>query len=105
MNKPKISSGSWHRKKEYGNAKIVVFQYEVKFCYDTFHPFQNTQEFNTLRPVQNGRNFPDNSLRCISLNEKVWILNKISLKVVPKGPINNISVLVQITAWWWTAII
>ena len=35
----------------------------------------------------------------ILLNENVWIMIKISLKVVPKGPINNIPGLVQIMAW------
>ena len=33
------------------------------------------------------------------MNENVWILIKISLKFVPKGPINNIPALVQIMAW------
>ena len=32
-------------------------------------------------------------------NENVWITNKISLKFVPKGQINNIQSLVQIIAW------
>ena len=32
-------------------------------------------------------------------NENIWIPIKISLKFVPKGPINNISALVQIMAW------
>ena len=32
-------------------------------------------------------------------NENVWILIKISLNVFAKGPINNISALVQIMAW------
>ena len=31
--------------------------------------------------------------------ENVWISSKISLKFVPKGPINNIPALVQIMAW------
>ena len=35
----------------------------------------------------------------LNLNENVWISIKISLKFVPKGPINNIPVLVQIMAW------
>ena len=35
----------------------------------------------------------------IFLNENVWIPIKFSLKFVPKGPINNISALVQIMAW------
>ena len=45
----------------------------------------------------------------IFLNENVWIPIKLSLKCVPKGPINNIPALVQIMAWrrpgdldqWW----
>ena len=32
--------------------------------------------------------------KCIFLNENVWILIEISLKFVPKGPINNIPALV-----------
>ena len=34
--------------------------------------------------------------RCIFLNENAWIPVKISLKYVPKSPINNIPTLVQI---------
>ena len=37
--------------------------------------------------------------KCIFLNENVWIPIKISLKFVPKGPINNIQAMVQIMAW------
>ena len=55
--------------------------------------------FNTLRPRQNGRHFPDDILKWIFLNENVWISIKISLKFVPKGLINNILTLVQIMAW------
>ena len=54
---------------------------------------------NSLRPKQNGRHFPDDSLKCIFLNENVWIPIKTSLKFVPKGPINIIPALVQIMAW------
>ena len=54
---------------------------------------------NTLRPRQNGCHFADNIFKCIFLNENVIILAKISLKFVPKGPINNIHALVQIMAW------
>ena len=55
--------------------------------------------FSTLRPRQNGRRFPDDSFKCIFLNENAWISIKISLKFVPKGPMNNIPALVQIMAW------
>ena len=54
---------------------------------------------NTLRPRQNGRHFTDNIFKCIFLNKSVCILIKISLKFVPKGPIDNIPALVQIMAW------
>ena len=54
---------------------------------------------NTLRPRQDGRHFPDDIFKCIFLNENVWIPIKISLKFVPKVPINDIPALVQIMAW------
>ena len=38
-------------------------------------------------------------VKCIFLNENVWTPIKISLKFVPKSPINNIPALVQIMAW------
>ena len=54
---------------------------------------------NTLRPRRNGQHFPDDSFKHIFFNENVWISLNISLKFVPKGPINNIPALVQIMAW------
>ena len=54
---------------------------------------------NTLRPRQHGRHFPDDIFKCIFLNEHVKISIKMSLKFVPKGPINIIPALVQIMAW------
>ena len=44
----------------------------------------------------------DDIFKWIFLNENVWISIKISLKFVPKGPINNIPALVQIMAWRWS---
>ena len=55
--------------------------------------------FNTLRPRQIRRHFPDYISKCIFLNENVWILIEISLKYVPEDSINNIAALVQIMAW------
>ena len=43
--------------------------------------------------------FPDDIFKCNFLNENAWISIKISLKFVPKGPINNIPALVQLMAW------
>ena len=54
---------------------------------------------NTLRPRQNGRHFADDIFKCIFLHENVSIAIKISLKFVPKGPINNIPALVQPMDW------
>ena len=56
--------------------------------------------FNTLRPKQNGRHFfTDDMFKRIFSNENVWIAIKISLKFVPKGPINKIPALFQIMVW------
>ena len=41
----------------------------------------------------------DNIFKWIFLNENVIISIEITLKSVPKGPINNIPALVQIMAW------
>ena len=52
---------------------------------------------NTLRPRKDAHHFADDIF--IFLNENVLISVKISLKFVPKGPINNIPALIQIKAW------
>ena len=45
--------------------------------------------FNTLRPRQNGCNFPDDIFKCMFLKENVSTTIKISLDIVPRGPITN----------------
>ena len=59
----------------------------------------NPQGVNTLRPRQNGRHFADDIFKRIFFNENVWISIKISLKFVPKGPINIIPAMFWIMAW------
>ena len=57
---------------------------------------------NSSPPGQNGSLFADDIFRCISVNEKFCILGvKISLKFVPRGPIDNnqAQALAQIMAW------
>ena len=49
---------------------------------------------NTLRQRQHGPHFADDIFECIFVNETCCILIQISLKLVDKGPINNISALV-----------
>ena len=56
---------------------------------------------NTLRPRQDGRHFPGEVLKCIFLNENVYISLKISMKFVPQVWINDIPALVQIMPWRW----
>ena len=55
-------------------------------------------ELIRLRPRQNGRHCTDDPFKRIFLNESVRILIQISLKFVPKRPINNILALIQIMA-------
>ena len=43
---------------------------------------------NTLRLREIGGHFADDIFKCIFLTENVWIPIEISLKFVPKGPIN-----------------
>ena len=50
--------------------------------------------FNSPPPGQNGHYFAHGIFRCIFVNEKFFILMKISLKFVPKGTINTNPALV-----------
>ena len=73
---------------------IICDEYlEQTLCYDKHN---KSKRFNTLRPRQNGRHSADDILKCIFLNENVWILIKISLKFVPRDPSNNIPASFQI---------
>ena len=56
-----------------------------------------TNLLKTLRLRQNGHNFTD-IFKWIFLNENLWISLKTSRNFVPKGPLDNNS-LVQIMAW------
>ena len=61
--------------------------------------WRNLVWLNTLRQRQNGRDFADNIFKCTFLNENVGISISVSLKFVPKCPIDNIPALVQLMAW------
>ena len=85
----------------------ISVTFQSKYMYNSFYKRKWNlkilsakwhQSVNTLRPRQNGRHFPD-GFKWIFLNENVWISIEVSLKFVPKGPINNIPALVQIMAW------
>ena len=55
--------------------------------------------FNTLIPRQNGRHFADDIFKIIFQYGICRVFNKISLKFLPKGPINNNPALVQVMLW------
>ena len=60
------------------------------------HQDISSHGINTLGLRQNSHHFRVNIFKCIFLNENVRISIEISLKFVPKGPINNIVGLFQI---------
>ena len=78
-----------HEKRGYVSIALAIWCYQNK----------EKWSINTMRPRQNGRHFADDIFKCIFLKENAWILIKISLKFVPKGPIDKIPALVQIMAW------
>ena len=63
------------------------------------HTYMELSIVDSSSPGQNGHHFADNIFRCIFMNEKFFILIKISLKFVPKAPIISITELVLIMAW------
>ena len=89
--------------KTYWKPLVVIASTSLDNVYPQFLfydiPAHWDVKFNTLRPRQNGRHFPDDIFKWIFLNENVWISIKISLEFVPRGLINNIPALVQIMAW------
>ena len=54
---------------------------------------------NSSPPGQNAHHFADDIFKRNVLNENVKVSINISLIFIPKGPINNISALVQMMAW------
>ena len=112
LNKP-LSKQSWGRWFEtlsrslwrHRNATCIQHTHD-SFCITAILRVSGLDNFdlpkillNISRLRQNGCYFPDNIFECIFLKENAWIPIKISLKFVPKSPINNIPALVQIMAW------
>ena len=87
------------------SSAMVLYMWDWRICHQwgmisntcAFSGLQNDSKFkyifeffNTLRPRRNKRHCADDILKCIFLNENVWISLKISLKFVSKFQINNI---------------
>ena len=54
---------------------------------------------NSSPPRQNDRHIVDDIFNCIFVNDKFCILIKISLKVIPMGPIDNKPASVYTMVW------
>ena len=87
-------------------ALIFILAHEYcwpDWCGETIGVADTTCEsyyrINILRLRQNGRHFFRWHFGYTFFNENASISIKISLKFVPKIPINNVSVLVQIMVW------
>ena len=80
-------------------SHICMIKNSSHFHSDTYMHHKSLYFFNSYPPGQNGRHFADNIFRCIFVHVKICILIKISLKFVPKGPIDNNSALVDIMVW------
>ena len=84
------------------NCVNVIIHSVLTHVYNNSYPMNacwSLSGFNSVKPRQNGRCFTYDTFKCIFFNENVKIAIKISLKFVSKGPIHNISALVQIMAW------
>ena len=66
----------------------------VTICHEYVCPLSSYIETR-----QNSCHFADDIFKCIFFNENVSIVNEISLKFVPIGPIDNMPALIQIMAW------
>ena len=84
---------------------FYISQYDIvilfrSYIYMHLYIYIDNIEYQVNRspPGQNSRYFTDDIFRCIFVNEKFCIYN-ISFMFVPKGPIDNNSVLVYIMAW------
>ena len=81
------------------NAGATFFSSQTSHATWTIFGYHNPIILlNIWRSEQIGRHFPDSILKWIFFCENVEILIEISLKFVPRGPINNITALVQIMA-------
>ena len=61
-------------------------------------PFDGLKVVNTWGLEKKWPTFSDDISKCIFPNENVRIVNMISLKIIPKGPVDNNTALVQLMA-------
>ena len=76
------------------SADILASQYII-----TMILYEKSICIKSYLSGQNGRHFADDIFRCILVNEKFYILIRVLLKFLPKGPNDNNPALVKIMAW------
>ena len=85
--KMRHSHAHWYYTSPYSSLASIIGLYVM--CLPSGVSF-----INSTPPGWNGRHFADDIFRCIFINEVFGILIEISLKFVPKGPIDNNPALV-----------
>ena len=80
-------------------ATHLVIPSTHEAAYTLQDKLSNHHTIKSSTPGQNGHHFTDNIFRSIFWNEKFCLLINMSLKFVPKGPIDNKPALVQVMAW------
>ena len=81
-------------------AKTYGFFFVCLFCFVcVFFVIPQPLNAQHIEAVTKWWSFRRRHFRFVLLNENVWISIKISLKFLPKGPINNIPTLVPIMTW------
>ena len=84
-----------HKKKSRDYVSGIWELIKVSVNATSLSHYLHTDILNTLR--QNDRHFAD-VFKCIFFDRSVWLSIKMPLKFLPKGPINNKPILVQIMA-------
>ena len=88
----------------FASGILLVYFYESQMLHTNIctWPAVNiafNKSISILSHRQNGHHFEYDIFKCIFVKKDDWVLIKISLKFVPKGPIISISALVHIMAW------
>ena len=85
-----------HSQLEYMNMCLFINTFiSMHMCFVVTLCFWHTSHtINSSSPGENGHHFAYDIFKGISVNKKFCILIKISLKLVPKGPIDNNTALV-----------
>ena len=84
----------WVKDREAGDLRRIHSHYDVIVVITYPWPAISWIMFNSSPPGKNDCHFTDDLYRCFFVNENVCIFIKISLKFLPKGPIDNNPTLV-----------